>query len=116
SAHWRTIHTAHFRFHYPEEYEQWTLRAASRIESVRDAVVREVGFAPKMVTDILVMNPIADANGATLPLLGHPRIVLFAEPPDPEIPIGEFGNWIDLLTTHELTHLVHLLRPSRNTT
>src|SRR2546425_4317129 len=43
SAHWRTIHTAHFRFHYPEEYEQWTLRAASRIESVRDAVVREVG-------------------------------------------------------------------------
>src|SRR5437773_10017985 len=90
------------------------MHAASHLESVRDAVVGEVGFAPTSITDILVINPVADSNGLTLPLLRHPRIVLFTEPPEPELEIGEFSAWIDLLTVHEMTHLVHLLRPSRN--
>jgi hypothetical protein len=114
AAEWRTIRTEHFRIHYPAEYEGWAMRAAAHVESVRDAVVREVGYAPHETSDILVMNPIADSNGLTLPLLGHPRIVLFTEPPEPESQIGEFSDWIDLLMTHEMTHLVQLLRPSRN--
>src|SRR5579859_7495300 len=116
SEHWKTIATPHFRIHYPQRYEAWTERAAAHIESVRAAVVREVGYAPETVTDIVVMNPIAEPNGVTLPLLGHPRILLFTEPPGPEVQIGEYSNWIDLLTVHEMTHLVHLLRPSRNRT
>ncbi len=113
-SNWRTITTAHFRIHYPAEYEAWTKRAVSDIEAVREAVVREVGFSPRQITDILVMNPIAESNGATLPLLDHPRILLFTDPPEPKSQIGEFSDWIDLLTVHEMTHLVHLLRPSRN--
>ena len=111
---WRTITTPHFRVHYPAQYEAWAARAASRMESVRDAVVAEVGFAPEQVTDVLVVNPIAEANGETIPLLDTPRIVFFAEPPDPELQIGEYSDWIDLVAVHETAHLVHLLRPSRN--
>ena len=114
SADWQTLKTAHFRIHYPAQYQAWAMEMASHIESVRAAVVAEIGFAPMEITDIVVMNPIADANGITLPLLGHPRIVLYTDPPKPESQIGEFNDWIDLLTTHEMTHLVHLLRPSRN--
>src|SRR5438105_115679 len=72
-AEWRTITTKHFRIHYPVAYEAWTKRAASRIESVRDAVVVQVGFDPQQVTDVLVENPVASANGETLPLLDAPR-------------------------------------------
>ena len=111
---WRTITTPHFRVHYPARYEAWSIRAASRLESVRTAVVAEVGFAPETVTDVIVENPIAEPNGATIPLLDTPRIVLYPEAPEPEIAIGEYSNWIDLLTVHETAHLVHLLRPSRN--
>jgi hypothetical protein len=111
---WRTITTAHFRVHYPAAYEAWATRAAARLESVRTAVVDEVGFAPGTVTDVLIENPSADANGITIALLDTPRIVLYAEPPEPETQIGEYSNWIDLLTVHETAHLVHLLRPSRN--
>jgi hypothetical protein len=111
---WRTISTPHFRVHYPAAYEAWATRAASRLESVRTAVVAEVGFAPETVTDVLIENPTADANGITIALLDTPRIVLYAEPPEPETQIGEYSNWIDLLTVHETAHLVHLLRPSRN--
>jgi len=111
---WRTIATTHFRVHYPAQYEAWATRAAARLESVRAAVVSEVGFAPETVTDVMVENPIAEPNGVTIPLLDTPRIVLYAEPPGPEDQIGQYSTWIDLLTVHETAHLVHLLRPSRN--
>ncbi|HEX3070657.1 MAG TPA: hypothetical protein VHX14_18965, partial [Thermoanaerobaculia bacterium] len=111
---WRTITTAHFRVHYPAQYEAWSMRAASRLESVRAAVIAEVGFAPETVTDVIVENPIAESNGATIPLLDTPRIVLYPEAPEAEDVIGEYSDWIDLLTVHETAHLVHLLRPSRN--
>ena len=111
---WRTIVTPHFRVHYPVQYEAWATRAAARMESVRTAVVAEVGYAPETVTDVLVENPIAEPNGLTISLLDTPRIVLYAEPPEPKTEIGEYSTWIDLLTVHESAHLVHLLRPSRN--
>ena len=114
AARWRTITTPHFRVHYPREYEAWTQRAVAHLESIRDAVAKETGYSAKQRTDVLVMNPYAEPNGETLPLLDTPRIVLFTEPPDPEDPVGEFGDWTDLLITHEMTHLEHLLRPSRN--
>jgi len=111
---WQTITTAHFRVHYPKSTEVWAMRVASTIESVRAAVVKEVGYAPAQTTDILIGNPFATSNGLTLPFLGTPRIVLYSEPPPPESQIGEYTNWIELLTVHETAHLVHLLRPSRN--
>jgi len=113
-AHWRTVTTKHFRVHYPVQYEAWSLRAAARLESIRDAVEAEVGFAPETVTDVLVENPIAQANGITLPLLDTPRIILYTESPDATEEIGEYSDWIDLLAVHEVTHLLHLTRPSRN--
>ncbi|HSY52760.1 MAG TPA: hypothetical protein VLC46_28425 [Thermoanaerobaculia bacterium] len=111
---WRTIVTPHFRVHYPAQYEAWATRAAGRMESVRTAVVAEVGYAPETITDVLVENPIAEPNGITISLLDTPRIVLYAEPPGPGTQIGEYSTWIDLLAVHESAHLVHLLRPSRN--
>jgi hypothetical protein len=111
---WRTIETKHFRVHYPQRFAPWATRAASRIESVRDAVIAEVGYAPEQITDVAVVDPIAEANGETIPLLDTPRIIFFAQPPEPETQIGEFRDWIDLLEVHETAHLVHLLRPSRN--
>lgn len=114
AADWRTITTPHFRVHYPREYEAWTQRAVAHLESIRDVVAKETGYSAKQRTDVVVMNPFAEPNGATLPLLDTPRIVLFTEPPDPLDGVGEYGDWIDLLITHEMTHLEHLLRPSRN--
>ena len=79
-ADWRTIETKHFRVHYPREYEEWSVRAASRLESIREAVSKEVGFTPPQTVDVLVMNPIAQTNGSALPLLDTPRMIFFAEP------------------------------------
>ena len=114
AADWRMIATPHFRVHYPREYEAWALRATQNLEAIREEVSKEVGFAPPQTIDVLVMNPIAEANGSAWTMLDTPRIILFAEPPGPDEQLGAFGHWIDLLTVHETTHIVHMMRPSRN--
>jgi hypothetical protein len=114
SADWRTLSTPHFRVHYPVESEAWARRAAARLESIRERVIEEVGYAPPEVVDVLISDPAADANGMAFPFLGWPRMVLWTSPPGPESVVGHYTDWAELLVVHEQTHLVHLLRPSRN--
>ena len=114
SAPWRTVTTEHFRVHYPAAYEEWSLRAASRLESIRSAVVAEVGYDAGEVVDVIVADPIAQPNGLAYPLLDTPRIILYTHPPGPDEQIGAYSSWIDLLAVHEVAHIVHMLRPSRN--
>ncbi|MGN6185857.1 MAG: TolB family protein, partial [Thermoanaerobaculia bacterium] len=111
---WRTIETKHFRVHYPREFEAWAMRGAERLEPIHDAVSKEVGSTPKQVIDVLVMNPIAEPNGSAWTFLDTPRIIFWTEPPGPDEQLGAYGNWIDLLAVHEVAHVVHMLRPSRN--
>jgi hypothetical protein len=114
AADWRTLATPHFRVHYPAASEVWARGAAARLESIRQRVVAEVGYDPPEVVDVLVSDPVANANGEALPILGWPRMILWTSPPGPESEIDHYADWTELLITHEETHLVHLLRPSRN--
>lgn len=113
-ARWRTIEMPHFRIHYPADSEAWTRRAAARLEAIWARVEGEVGYEPPDVVDVVVSDPIAQANGAALPFLGWPRLILWTSPPEPESELGHYSDWSELLLVHESTHLVHLLRPSRN--
>ncbi len=113
-ADWRTLTTEHFRVHYPAHSEAWARHAVARLESIREVVAEEVGFTPTEVVDVLVSDPTASANGFALPFLGWPRMVLWTTPPGPESVVGHYRDWAELLLVHEDTHLVHLLRPSRN--
>ncbi len=116
AADWRVLTTPHFRVHYPASSEAWARGAGARLESIRQRVVAEVGFDPPEVVDVIVSDPIADANGQALAILGWPRMILWTSPPGPESELGHYGDWTELLIAHEETHLVHLLRPSRNPT
>ena len=113
-AEWRTLVTPHFRVHYTAPAEAWTLRAASRLEAIRDRVIAEVGYAPPETVDVIVADPLAQSNGAAFPVLGWPRLMLWTSPPGPGSGLSDYTDWSDLLVVHEETHLVHLLRPSRS--
>jgi hypothetical protein len=111
---WRTVETESFRIHYPQPWAEWAHYAAARIEDAQRRVEREVGWEIEEKIDVLVMDPVAVANGSAWPFLGWPRMVLWTNPPSPESVIGSNRDWIELLTVHEIAHLAHLLRPSRN--
>lgn len=113
-AEWRTVETDRFRVHYPAPFEAWAREMASRLESTRDEVEKAVGWEIETRVDVLVMDPLAVANGSAWPLLGAPRIVLWTTPPPPESVIGHNRGWIEIVTVHEIAHLAHLTRPSRN--
>lgn len=114
AAEWRTLTTEHFRVHYTAPAEAWTLRAAARMEAIRERVVAEVGWAPPQVIDVVVEDPLAQPNGMALPLLDAPRMVLWTTPPGPDSALGNYADWVEILVVHEDLHNVHLLRPSRN--
>ncbi len=111
---WRTIRTEHYRVHYPEAAEAWAVPMAEHLESVRAAVVAEVGFDPPGRVPILVQDPMSTANGAAFPMLHAPRMVFWPTPPDAQSVLANYGRFDDILSVHENTHLVHLLRPSRS--
>ncbi|MFA6956561.1 MAG: hypothetical protein WC538_11885 [Thermoanaerobaculia bacterium] len=114
SGEWRTLHTEHFRVHFPVQYEPWARDVASKLESIRSAVDAEVGYAPSGITDVIVADPIAQANGSAWPFLGAPRMIFWASPPSPAGALGHESDWGELLAIHEWGHVAHLARPSRN--
>lgn len=111
---WRTIRTEHYRVHYPADAEAWAVPMAEHLESIRAAVVQEVGFDPPGRVPILVQDPMTTANGAAFPMLHAPRMVFWPTPPDAQSVLANYGRFDDILSVHENTHLVHMLRPSRN--
>lgn len=111
---WRTITTDSFRVHYAEPWEEWALRAASRLESTRERVAAAVGYNPDDRIEVVVMDPAATANAMALPLLRSPRIILWTTPPEPLSAIGDSRDWQELLLVHETAHILHLNRPSRD--
>ena len=53
----------------------------------------------------------ADANGSAAPFLDRPEIRLWTTPPESESSIGDYGDWMELVATHETAHIAHLTRP-----
>lgn len=113
---WRTLQTEHFRVHYPVQAEHWALDAAQQLDDIRARVTEQVGYAPPQIVDIVIVDPFTTANGSAWPFLNTPRMLLWATPPEASSVIGHYRDWTELLLTHEDTHLVHMLRPSRSPT
>jgi hypothetical protein len=111
---WRTLSTEQYRFHYPRELEAWTRHAAQRVEAVGAAITAQVGWPVPAPMDVVVDDPFRLANGYAVALIDKPVTVWWATPPDPRNDIGNFTTWGEMLSVHELTHIAHLTRPSRN--
>ncbi|MFN2384852.1 MAG: TolB family protein [Thermoanaerobaculia bacterium] len=113
---WRTFETPHYRIHYTPEFEDWARRAAAQIESIHERVTSFVGYAPGQRVEVIVQDPAASANGLAFPFLDRPAIVLWTSPPEAETAVGYYHDWAEILLTHEMAHIVHLVRPRNRPT
>ncbi|HKD16343.1 MAG TPA: hypothetical protein VKG23_00650 [Thermoanaerobaculia bacterium] len=111
SADWRTFETVHFRVHFPAPFEPWARHAASELEAIHARVTEFVGYVPPERIEVVVSDPLADANGAAVPFLDRPEIHLWTTPPESESSIGEYGDWMEDVATHETAHIAHLTPP-----
>ncbi len=114
-AHWKTYRTAHYRIHFPATpaggFEPFAREVASKIEGIHAQVTDWVGFEARGTVDILLRDPVMEANGMAVSLLHRPFVELWKTPPEAEDAIGHYQNWVDLLVVHELTHIHHMMRP-----
>src|SRR5262245_2697133 len=111
SADWRTISTPHFRVTFPDEFEAFARRAAASLEAAYPRAAALLAGSPPLPIEVVVRDPRGTANASAVPWLDRPQIVLWAYPPDADSDTGRFSDWIDLLSVHELAHIVHLARP-----
>ena len=104
---YRTIDTAHFSIHYPENIESVAQRVAGYAEEAYQTLTSKLQWEPKGETQILLMDNSDDSSGFAS-VLPYNWISLKIVPPNPEEPLAEYDNWLKLLITHEFTHIVHL--------
>lgn len=104
---WRTITTEHFRVTFPQHLEMLGRRAADRAE--RAWVELQAAFIepPDGTIDILVSDHTDRSNGFAQVTPSN-RITIFARPPADLLSIGHNDEWLELVITHELAHIIHL--------
>ena len=115
-AAWITFTTPHYRIHCPAAFEGFGREVAGRVEGIHAQYLGHVGYVyekPDKPIDILILDPVLEANGMALPFLHRPHVVLWKTEPEPDSVIGHHHGWAELLLTHELGHMHHLMRPAR---
>ena len=104
---WATLRTAHFDVTFPEGLEAVGRRAARLAEVARARLAETLVPPPEDRVELLLTDDVDAANGyATVnPAL---RVVIYLRPPVDGYALSAFDDWLDLVVTHELVHIVHL--------
>jgi hypothetical protein len=104
----RTIRTAHFDIHAHQGEEALAQRLAAIAERVRERSQPALGV-PRGRVHVILVDQIDLANGWATPF---PRdtIEISATSPAVSSLIGNTTDWLELVFTHEYTHILHLDR------
>lgn len=103
----RTITTEHFVIHYHVGEEELADRVAMLAERAYERLTVGLGHAPALRTHIVLTDTTDTSNGFAN-AVPYPRIRLFAAAPDTMSVLGSYDDWLDILVTHEFTHVVHI--------
>jgi WD40-like Beta Propeller Repeat len=104
---WRTITTEHFRVTFPERLESLGRKAADRSERAWTQLSEFFVDPPDGMIDVVVTDH-SDVSNGFASITPSNRIVVFARPPVDQLSIGYSDEWMELVITHELAHIVHL--------
>jgi hypothetical protein len=107
SVHWRTMFTPHFRIHYYDEERALADRAALIAERAHRRVTKYLNWLPTGRVDITLNDQTDSANGFASSV---PQNYLFGygAPPASLDELNDFDDFLNVLITHEFTHVVHL--------
>jgi len=106
SLRWRTLDTAHFSVHFAEHTLAQAQTVAEVAESVYPRVTGWLKWEPESRTQIVVLDSLDLSNGYASPLPFN-FIGIILSPPD-EGELLQNREWLELVLTHEFTHVVHL--------
>lgn len=110
-VHWYTLTTPHYHVHFHAGIEDVAQKVGTVAEDVYARVSLELGFKPPRRTEIVLNDGTEEANGFayTLP---YPTVSLFVSAPDDMSTLADYDDWVTMLVTHELTHILHMANVS----
>lgn len=103
---WRSFDTEHFTVHFAEYYRSQARTVAEVAESVYPRVTGWLNWRPESRTEIVVLDSLDVSNGYASPYPFN-FIGIILSPPD-EGELLQNREWLELVLTHEFTHIVHL--------
>lgn len=105
---WHNIETDHFSVTFPLELESQAKNAAAKAENAFELLnTRFVEYTGKRI-ELLITDHTDSSNGYATPI-PYNTIVVYVRPPM-EGNLSHFDDWMDLLITHELTHILQFDR------
>ncbi len=108
NAKWHSIRTEHFYVHFTPELEVVARRTAASAETAYVKLSAHLS-PPNGAIDLVVADNVDFSNGSATPFPSN-RIVIYANPPVDEGALRFTDDPIELVVTHELTHIFHLDR------
>ncbi|HJU64472.1 MAG TPA: hypothetical protein VJ596_02285, partial [Gemmatimonadaceae bacterium] len=102
---WSTLRTPHFRVHFAAGLEEPARRAAGYAELAYSRLAAELA-APRGTIDLVVGDNVDLANGFATPFPSN-RIVIYTYAPLASPSLRYYEDWLELVVTHELTHIFH---------
>ena len=100
-----TIETEHFVIHFHQGLDDIANRAALISERMHDKLSFTFKWSPKERTQIVLLDNMDFANGAST-VLPYNAMYIFVVPPLPDMIIGEYDNWLELVLLHEYAHIL----------
>jgi Tol biopolymer transport system component len=104
---WRTLETDHFYVHYQAGNEIAAERTAMIAEKAYAELTEAWGHRVFLKTHIRLTDGTDTANG-TATASPFPLINAFTTAPETLSVLESYDDWLDILITHELVHVVHL--------
>lgn len=105
---WHSIQTDHFEIAYPEPLGVLARRTAAVCERAHarlTTILGHPGDGPR--TQVILTDETDSANGSATSL-PYNQMRLFATAPEDISALSDFDDWLNILITHEHTHVLHL--------
>ncbi|HEY7238242.1 MAG TPA: hypothetical protein VH600_03675 [Burkholderiales bacterium] len=106
SLRWRTLETSHFAVHFAERRRGEARIVAGVAEAVYPRITAMLDWRPQDRVHLVILDSTDFANGYATPLPFN-NFAIFLAPPD-EGELLQNREWLELVLTHEFTHIVHL--------
>jgi Tol biopolymer transport system component len=107
SVHWKTLFTPHFRIHFYDDERGVADRAAQIAERAHGKLTRYLNWLPSGRID-LTLNDQTDAANGFASSVPQNFLYGYAAPPSSVDELNDFDDFLNVLITHELTHVIHL--------
>ena len=104
---WKTLYSENFHIHFHDGSEELAKKVMRIAERTHVHIVKEFNWAPAEPTEIIINDRVDFTNGAATPVYKN-TMYLYMTPPDEINTLEDYDDWLDLLITHEYTHIVHL--------